>query len=158
MIFFYDRDLSPEPSASSGQDDKVVVTTLNQGIRPPAGVAPRSYTFSMATNRSLPQDLMPTLILFFDTKTAQDIGDLLIYRYDDNAEAADRWQPIPTYVLAGAAYAAAPLRNGAPDSAARSAGAAPAFNSAAGLLGGSSQLIERYRLCLVRPSVVASAR
>jgi len=155
MIFFYDRNLKFGPDEPSGQDDKVVVTTLNQGIQPPSDVEPRSYTFSMATNQPLPPQLMPTLILFFDTKTAQDIGDLLIYRYDDNPKLADPWQPIPTYVLTGAAYAAAPLRSGAPNRASPSTDEPLSFNSAAGLLGGNSQKVERYRLGLVRPKGAA---
>jgi hypothetical protein len=105
-----------------------VVTTMNHGIPEPSGTKARSYTFSLASNTSLPPNIASTLVMFYDIDSTDEQGDLRIYRLKDSKS----WEIVATYIPHDLSFAAAPLDN----------------NTASGLFG-SPLGVERYRLCLV---------
>jgi hypothetical protein len=99
MLFFYDEsdqnldyNNNELPSGQTFDASKVVVTTnLQDSTPPPPNCEPRSYTFSVTSNRSFQElaQLHPTLILFYDLKTrANKPGKLLIARYDPDTQPA----------------------------------------------------------------------
>jgi hypothetical protein len=123
LLFFHD-------DAEQDFSDVRVVTTMNYGIDiSPANLEPRSYTFSVASNKPLP-DLRRTLVMFYDKATAKDYDKLMICRYDQTTKT---WQEIETYLPPGAIYAAAPLVQGTAD----------------GIIPGGTQSAEHYRMCFV---------
>lgn len=132
MLFFDDRPNRAEHDAkapaAAGQTEVVgaqtgagtnnheiqikVVTTINNGAQgnpPDAEARAWSYPFSLASNGRLPAEFNPTLVVHHTTPDERDLlsGDLLICRL----EGGD-WKPLPTYLPAGASFAATPLRGG----------------------------------------------
>jgi len=97
MLFFYneaERELhypsNRLPSGRTFDGSKVVVTTNLQDTEPlPANCVPRSYTFSVTSNTTFWDlvDLHPTLILYYDQESRQDVeGDMVIARYDAQSQ------------------------------------------------------------------------
>jgi hypothetical protein len=101
MLFFD----TGSPATPVDYSNTLVVTTLNHGIAQPSGLAPRSYTFSVATNDQLPAGLAATLVMFYDRRTETAGGDPIIHR----RQLDNQWEPMPTFLLSGLSYAAAPL-------------------------------------------------
>ncbi len=124
MIFFKDEENSNKHQSIR------VVTTLIPGMLdqlPESRSEARSYAFSIASNTTLPADLTPTLIMYFDTGAVRCGGDLLIHRQAEGGT----WISMPTYQPEGRSFAAMPLLSEtAPSLFARRA----------------NQRIERYRL------------
>lgn len=139
MLFFYDDEqqhaygqgsLSYRDMERASQDYSSlrIVTTLNHGIAAEGAIRPRSYVFSLASNEPLPP-LDPTLIMFYDEDTAQQDGQLRIFRQG----LQGNWELVPTYLPRGSSFAAAPL----------------ASRSAPALFAAEGTRVERYRLCLI---------
>ncbi len=99
---------------------------------------PRSYLFSVTSNKPVPRaKLNPTLVLYFDADALDPQKDLVIHRYDERTSS---WEVVETYLPAGAFYAAIPLTaDNAPNLV--DDGSAPA-----------GPHVEHYRLFLVEPS------
>ncbi|HEX6738994.1 MAG TPA: hypothetical protein VF310_12015, partial [Vicinamibacteria bacterium] len=109
MLFFYG-----EVNGDTGGISQVkVITTIDNGAQgaPPEDQArPWSYPFTLASNARLPTEFCPTLIVQFATPEERDLltGDLLICRLVER-EGDPRWVAQPTYLPAGATFAATPL-------------------------------------------------
>jgi hypothetical protein len=100
-------DPAYDPAQDPDYDLRIVTTRNYAGFQDGAPGAPRSYLFSVAAN--LPLDygrLRPTLVLAYDAEALDDDHDLLICRYDVGSR---EWLPLPTYLPAGAFYAAAAI-------------------------------------------------
>lgn len=122
MIFF-----DPNPAGSSAPlseeekeriaETKIVTTRMHIGDRWQKlrdGAQARGYVFSLASNRDLRNliDYCPTLVMNYEPQTADDDGDLWIYRHlheDERQPGADEWVPVATGHPAGAFYMVAPL-------------------------------------------------
>jgi len=143
MVFFYDHLLAEGKAAETDQSDKVVVTTLNHGIQVPNTFGPRSYTFSLAANRALPDNLSSTLVMFYDKATARDSDELFICRYHEKTQTDPaQWKKVPTYLVATSSFTAAPLgTENAPSLFAKD----------------TLARVERFRLCLVPPDGSATS-
>jgi len=143
MLFFQtnhtDQDTSDDAPDYS---DVRVVTTLIHGMPPKLeGMEQaRSYAFSLASTQSLPTELNPTLILYYDRHTAYSEGNLCVY----HQSATGPWKPLPTYCPPGASFAAVPLGE-------EQAGGTLVADKV------SAQRIERYRLYWLPNDVPASA-
>jgi hypothetical protein len=107
LLFMYKDDPKDRPP-----NDVKVVTTVAHGLAgAPAGGRERSYTFSIAANRTLPSEFHPTLIMYYDQPGEQDdgapasAGDLEICRRTSDGA----WEPLPTYLPPRFRFAVAPL-------------------------------------------------
>jgi hypothetical protein len=89
-----------------------VVATIEHGLGgTPASWLERGYAYSLAGNDALPQELTPTLVMYYDPIAADEEaaladGDLRICRWD-----AGGWTPLPTYIPPGYRFAVTPLRH-----------------------------------------------
>jgi hypothetical protein len=89
-----------------------VVATIEHGLGgTPVGWRERGYAYSLAGNDALPQELTPTLVMYYDPIAADEEvamaeGDLRICRYSPTG-----WEPLPTYVPPGYRFAVTPLRH-----------------------------------------------
>jgi hypothetical protein len=89
-----------------------VVATIEHGLGgTPAGWRERGYAYSLAGNAALPQELTPTLVMYYDPIAADEEtlfkdGDLRICRYGSAG-----WEPLPTYIPPGYRFAVTPLRH-----------------------------------------------
>jgi hypothetical protein len=117
MLFFFDPEQGPAhgdealpyEQLSSITNDKYghikVITTMNHGVSAESDMQPRSYVFSIASNDALP-DYDPTLVMYYDTDTERQGGELRICR-----EVGGKWQNLPTYLPEGYSYAATPFND-----------------------------------------------
>lgn len=132
MIFFKD-------DKESTSNTRVVTTLLHGNIEAlPSPAEPRSYVFSLTSTGLLPDNLDPTLIMYFDAHAPKADGELIIHRL-----AQGTWSPMPTYLSVDheSSFAAMPMSE----------------ETAANLLrGGSGSLIEHYRLFWVPNSSSAA--
>lgn len=118
-------------------NDVKVVTTLIHGLAGAAGGHERGYAFGIAVNRSLPAELHPTLLMYYDQPDEQDgdtpagAGDLAICRRTADGD----WERLPTYLPPRFRFAVAPLDT-------RTGGALIADNS-------DGPRVEYYKVCWV---------
>lgn len=103
MLFF------EETNDTRDFSDRKVVTTLLHGdptwngqctAKGPDGtwweekVEARSYLFSLASNKPLPEKLSPSLVMYYDVKARANAGRLVLCRYDGENR---RWQAAGSY-------------------------------------------------------------
>lgn len=118
-------------------NDVKVVTTLLHGLDGAAGGRERGYAFGIATNRPLPIEFHPTLLMYYDQPDEQDErapaveGRLAICR----RTADGGWEPLPTYLPPRFRFAVAPLD-------ARTGGALIAASA-------DGPRVEYYKICWV---------
>lgn len=134
MVFF--RDDAPElpdPLRSDDETLRIVTTTQTVGLQSLADAMPRSYIFSVTSNKRLePEEA--ALVLYCDMSTAKRGGDLLIHRWNGNA-----WQRLTTYAPTEVLYVAIPLTT----------------ETAPNLCRPNAPNVERYRVYWCKPDPVA---
>lgn len=123
MLFCYDNERTAAPSDTSApteNDDRYskikVVTTLVLGVpftaTLPGEPTVLSYAFSLASNDAIPQELSPTLIMYYDVPEsipnmdALREGSVRIYRLVNRSWAE---QQTVNPITRGSSYAATPL-------------------------------------------------
>jgi hypothetical protein len=108
LLFFWD-DNTKRRKAGRYEKVRIVTTRLHgtPGGLPIDVVGPRSYTFSIASNWQFEQQLLPTLVMFFDKGRDAAAHGLTIYRYNGQA-----WQAILTHPEPQSFLVATPLQSG----------------------------------------------
>lgn len=108
LLMHTDTEPDSEPN-----DIKVVTTMIHSPSFSTPNAAEqleRSYTFGVASNQPLPLDLNPSLLMYYDRLSEQELltipsGELRICRWSNN----QGWVAIPSYIPEGFRFAIAPL-------------------------------------------------
>ncbi|HEU4321691.1 MAG TPA: hypothetical protein VFS21_00945 [Roseiflexaceae bacterium] len=110
MLFFRDDGWKEGDPGNHDYSDVKVITTLCLGAKyaPPskAGPAPmQSYLYTIASTKPLPEELRPTLVMFYDPEVVPEDGEPQIYRLREDSG----WEDIETYSSPNNSYVAIQL-------------------------------------------------
>ena len=109
FLFFRDEGWKEGVGPSKIEYSQIKVTTtllLGTSIAPPDDGQVPFYTYSLGGSATLPQELTPTMIMFYDPIITTNKGDLQVYRLNEDGKT---WTGLETYHEPFSWFAAVPL-------------------------------------------------